>query len=49
MIDVLKSEIDNMKFEEKQLKIHTEVLFNRFNTWKDAQRIPDVIIMQTFS
>ena len=49
VIDVLKGKVDAVKFMDKELKIHTEILFNAFNTWKDIQRIPDVITMQTFS
>ena len=49
VIDVLKGELDRVKFEENELKIHTEVLFNEFNHWCDACGIAEQITMQTFS
>lgn len=49
VIDMLRDDVEGAKCgEDGYLRIQGDSLFNLFNTWKDAQRIPDQISMQTF-
>ena len=50
VIDVLKGEIDTVKFgEDKKLKIHTNILYREFNIWRENKGIAEQLSEQTFS